>query len=99
MCPGGRCHIGGMAERESWTVDLRCPTCGTAGEAVVSQDEHPFMQAAGTLRVDRIPDDFRVRKLGDRMRTTEFGCTRRGGLTQAMTVCSTFPRLAASSAT
>jgi predicted RNA-binding Zn-ribbon protein involved in translation (DUF1610 family) len=74
--------LAGMVERESWTVDLRCPTCGTAGEAVVSADEHPFMQAAGTLRVDRMPDGFRVRKLGDRMRTTQFECSRCGGLTQ-----------------
>lgn len=73
-------YIGAMVKRESWTLALRCPTCATAGDAVVSADEHSSMQAAGTLRVDRMPDGFRVRKLGDTMRTTQFECVKCGGL-------------------
>jgi hypothetical protein len=72
----------GMEKRESWNVDLRCPTCGTAGEASVSaEDNDYFPQLAGTLRVDRMPDGFRVRKLGQTMRATQFECIACSGPT------------------
>jgi hypothetical protein len=71
-----------MEKRESWSVDLRCPTCGMAGEAIVSADDHDyFVQIAGTLRVDRMPAGFRLRMLGATMRTTQFECIGCGGLT------------------
>jgi hypothetical protein len=38
------------------------------------------MQVARTLQVDRMPENFRVRKLCDTTRTTKFECIRCGGL-------------------
>jgi predicted RNA-binding Zn-ribbon protein involved in translation (DUF1610 family) len=56
-----------MATRDSWTIDLRCPTCGANGTAEVSEDERP--------------DGFRVRKLGSTMLATKFECALCGELT------------------
>jgi predicted RNA-binding Zn-ribbon protein involved in translation (DUF1610 family) len=75
-------HIGDMTVRDSWQVHLRCPACGVVGEAEVSEDAQPFMPPAGTFRVDRVPDGFRIRKLGVTMRTTQFECIQCGALTQ-----------------
>jgi|SRR5271165_1138978 hypothetical protein len=75
-------HLWGMATRESWTVDLRCPACGANGAAQVSEDDHPLMPSRGALRVDSLPDGFRVRRPGNTMRTTQFECIRCGMVTQ-----------------
>lgn len=70
-----------MAARDSWKIDLKCPACGMVGEADISADDHPSMRPIGNLRIDRIPDGFRVRRLGDTMRTTQLECARCGVLT------------------
>jgi hypothetical protein len=77
-----RRDISGMITRDSWALDLRCPACGANGTAWVSEDDHPLMPSKGALRVDRLPDGFRVRRLGDTMRTTKFECIRCRVLTQ-----------------
>jgi hypothetical protein len=71
-----------MAVRDRWEVDLRCPVCGVSGAAVVSEVDDPPVRSSGTLRVDRLPDGFRLRALGDTMRATKFECVRCGVLTQ-----------------
>ena len=40
------------------------------------------MPSNGTLRVDKLPAGFRVRSLGNTMRTTKFECIPCGILTQ-----------------
>jgi hypothetical protein len=71
-----------MTARDSWKVNLRCPTCGAVGEADVSDDDHPFTPQTGTFSVDRLPAGFRMRRLGGSMRTTQFECAGCGVLTQ-----------------
>jgi hypothetical protein len=63
-----------MLIRDNWIVDLRCPACGANGAAEVSEDERPIAMSEGTLRVDKLPDGFRVRNLGSTMLTTKFEC-------------------------
>jgi hypothetical protein len=75
-------HLCGMATRETWTVDLRCPACGANGAAQVSEDDHPLMPSRGALSMETLPDGFRVRRLGKTMRTTQFECIRCGMVTQ-----------------
>ena len=53
-----------MGTRDSWKVYLKCSACGTVGDADVSAGDHPTMCPIETLRIDRIPDGFRVRRLG-----------------------------------
>jgi hypothetical protein len=71
-----------MVTRDSWTIDLRCPACGANGAANVSEDDHPLMPSKGAIRVDKLPVGFRVRSLGDTMRTTQFECIPCAMLTQ-----------------
>jgi hypothetical protein len=70
-----------MVTRDSWTIDLRCPVCGANGTAEVSEDERPITVSKGTLRVDKLPGGFRVRKLGSTMLTTKFECASCGEVT------------------
>jgi predicted RNA-binding Zn-ribbon protein involved in translation (DUF1610 family) len=75
------CHIPRMTGRDRWNVDLKCPNCGASGTAGVSEDDN-LLQPAGTLRVDRLSEGFRVRRVGGTMRTTQFECVSCGVLTE-----------------
>ena len=76
------CHTDGMTTRDSWKVHLSCPTCGTVGEADVSEDDLPHAPQTGRLTVDRVSHGFRTRTLGYTMRTTKFECILCGAVTQ-----------------
>jgi predicted RNA-binding Zn-ribbon protein involved in translation (DUF1610 family) len=76
------CHTVGMTTRDSWKVHLNCPACGAVGEAMVSEDDHPYTPQTGTLTVDRVSDGFRTRTLGSSMRNTKFECIGCGMVTQ-----------------
>ena len=73
-----------MAGPDTWDIELKCPTCGASGLAEVSDytpDVDP-LRPRGTLKVNKLPEGFRVRQFGTTMRTTKFECVRCGVLTQ-----------------
>jgi hypothetical protein len=75
-------RMGGMTERDSWKVALRCPACGAVGDAEVSDDDRLTVSLTGNFSVDRVPEGFRLRRLGGSMRTTQFECAGCGVQTQ-----------------
>ena len=51
--------LGGMADRECWEIDLRCPQCGLLGHARISQD-HPLIDSDDGQTVDGLTVGFKV---------------------------------------
>ena len=66
-----------MADRDSYTWELRCKTCGRTGSANVSEDAVPD---ADDLRfeVDTLSDGFELSKLGKTACDTEIVCAECG---------------------
>jgi hypothetical protein len=62
-----------MADRDSWTYALLCPTCQLAGHASVSENEcgHP---GGPQFRVDHLTAGFLVRHEGHTVMDTEIEC-------------------------
>ena len=58
------------------------PICGARGAAQVSEEVDRLMPSKGALRVESLPEGFRMRRLGKTMRTTKFECIRCGVLTR-----------------
>src|SRR4051812_44846906 len=63
--PEQKCDTFRMWKRgmDEWNVELRCPVCGASGAAEVSDAadcDHPLKAPGGALRVERLPDGFRV---------------------------------------
>ena len=72
-------HIVVMAARDNWSVSLKCPKCGKAGEAEFSEDDYPFMRKSD-FRVETISQGFQVRKYGGTSSATEIICSDCGEL-------------------
>ena len=51
--------LGGMADRERWEIDLRCPQCGLRGHARISQN-HPLVGSDDGQTVDGLTVGFKV---------------------------------------
>jgi hypothetical protein len=51
--------LGGMADRERWEIDFRCPQCGLRGHARISQD-HPLIEADDGQTVDGLTVGFKI---------------------------------------
>ena len=51
--------LGGMADRERWEIDLRCPQCGLRGHARISQN-HPLVGSDDAQTVDGLTAGFKV---------------------------------------
>lgn len=62
-----------MAARDRYTFDVICPVCGHAGEANVSEDDHPYLRDPG-FRVDRLPEGFAVVKATNWRAETQVRC-------------------------
>jgi hypothetical protein len=66
-----------MAARDRYTISLRCPKCGKAGEANASEDDYPFMRKLH-FSIDGVSDGFALTKLGENALTTEISCIECG---------------------
>lgn len=49
-----------MAARDRWTRDLKCPDCGVAGTAEISEEDHPWVRGDIGRTVDLCPPGFAV---------------------------------------
>jgi hypothetical protein len=62
-----------MAARDRWTLDLKCPKCGGAGVAKVSENDHPYMRDPG-FNVDELPPGFALRRCSNYRHETQVEC-------------------------
>ena len=62
-----------MAARDRYTINLKCPKCGRAGLAEVSEDDYPFMKDP-RFSVDHLAEGFVVQKLGKNYMETDIIC-------------------------
>ncbi len=66
-----------MSARDHFTMKLKCPKCGHAGIAEVSEDDYPFMKSPH-FRIDELPAGFVVTKMADTMNGTIVSCAKCG---------------------
>jgi hypothetical protein len=64
-----------MATRDRFEHHLKCSNCNNSGTVYDSEDDHPYMKDTG-YRVDDLPDDFKVVRLGNTFWKTEFKCLK-----------------------
>jgi hypothetical protein len=48
-----------MAAKDEWKAQLRCPLCGKAGTASISEDDR-YIRGDPHLRVNSVPEGFLV---------------------------------------
>jgi hypothetical protein len=63
-----------VAERESWSKDLRCPLCGSQGVARLSHVEDASGQQETRTIVDECPKGFKFREDEDDSNIFRFFC-------------------------
>ena len=69
-----------MGARDRWTMAIKCPVCGNAGEVEVSQEDGwAFMRDQSTT-IDHVPKGFSVKKHGGEAPMT-FICDADGSVT------------------
>lgn len=62
-----------MGARDRWTMAIKCPVCGNAGEVEVSQEDGwAFMRDQSTT-IDHVPKGFSV-QTGEDVRSMTFIC-------------------------
>jgi hypothetical protein len=62
------------AQRDSYRVDLKCPSCGRLGTAVVSEEDYPFTDNR-RFSVDDVTLGFRVQNAGGAVSEMEIDCS------------------------
>ena len=63
-----------MAERESWSKNLRCPRCGREGVARLSQEDGASNQFGQVTTIDHCPSGFVAREDEDDSNIFRFFC-------------------------
>lgn len=53
-------HISGMAARDRWETDLKCPKCGLTGHAMMSEEDHPWVGSDFGRSIDSLSEGFKV---------------------------------------
>ena len=62
------------AQRDSYRVDLKCPTCGLQGAATVSEEDYPFTEDR-RFSVDDVTTGFSVQNTGSIVSEMEITCS------------------------